>query len=66
MNKQNEIAQYLWNGGTLSVLKALHLFHTTELRKIVSRLKRKGMNIVSELVENLDTGDHYKEYWIAK
>ncbi len=48
--------------------KAFHLFHTTELRKIVSRLRRRGYDIRSE-VKHDETADGrkvtYNEYYIA-
>lgn len=44
---QREILRYFLLGGRLTVQKALRKFGTTELRKIVSRLKRKGFDISS-------------------
>jgi hypothetical protein len=41
-NPQREILAYLLAGGRLTVQKASRLFETTELRKIVSRLRRLG------------------------
>jgi hypothetical protein len=65
INKQKQIELYFKAGGTLTVQQAFHMFHTTELRKIVSRLRKNGMNIISELIDALN-GDQYKEYWLAK
>jgi hypothetical protein len=45
MKPKQDILAYLQNGGRLTVNKALRLFHTTELRKIVSRLRREGHSI---------------------
>lgn len=39
------ILAYFQQGGRLTVNKALRLFHTTELRKVVSRLRRQGHDI---------------------
>ena len=44
---QREILRYFLLGGRLTVQKAFRKFGTTELRKIVSRLKRKGFDISS-------------------
>lgn len=48
MTLQHNILAYFQQGGRLTVQKAFHLFHTTELRKIVSRLRRSGHNICSK------------------
>lgn len=47
-NPQTKILAYLVVGGRLTVRKAERLFHTTELRRIVSRLRRKGYTISSD------------------
>lgn len=49
-------------GGKLTVQQAFSRFHTTELRKIVSRLKRAGYNIADEWKER--NGVRFKEYFI--
>lgn len=48
MKVQHEILFALLAGERLTVQKAFRLFHTTELRKIVSRLRRRGYDIRSE------------------
>lgn len=40
-----EVLFSLLAGERLTVQKAFRLFHTTELRKIVSRLRRKGYDV---------------------
>lgn len=47
-NPQREILAYLLAGGRLTVQKASRMFETTELRKIISRLRRRGHPICSE------------------
>lgn len=42
---QREILAYLIKGGRLTVQKASRIFETTELRRIVSRLRKKGHTI---------------------
>lgn len=68
-NPQREILAYLLAGGRLTVQKASRLFETTELRKIVSRLRRRGQPI--EDVMHYDTTRtgrrvQFKEYFIKK
>ena len=45
---QARILAYFIRGGTLTVWKAMSKFGTTELRKIVTRLRRKGYIIVGD------------------
>lgn len=45
MNPKADILAYFRGGGRLTVNRALFLFHTTELRKVVSRLRREGHDI---------------------
>jgi len=61
-NSQKSIAAYFVNGGSLTVLLALDYFGTTELRRVVSRLKKQGLNIKSESVK----GQTYHRYYIGK
>lgn len=57
----DKIKAYFESGGKLTVLKALILFGTTELRSAVSKLKKRGMNLVSHQVK----GERFFEYWLA-
>ena len=65
---QNMILAHLQKGGKLTVNSALSLFRTTELRKVVSRLKRKGHDIRARWVFNTATPDGrptpHKEYFM--
>ena len=47
INIQKGILTYLKQGGRLTVKTAIMMFHTTELRKIVSRLRELGHRIGS-------------------
>lgn len=42
---QSKILAYLKAGGKLTVRKAERLYHTTELRRIISRLRKMGYSI---------------------
>lgn len=50
IDPQRQILAYFIGGGSLTVKKAWQLFGTTELRKVVSRLKDKGYPISSEWI----------------
>jgi len=62
--QQEGIKKCFEMGGRLTVQAAFSRFHTTELRKIVCRLKNAGMNIVSEYIEQ--NGSRFKQYWLEK
>ena len=63
---QARILAYFIRGGTLTVWKAMSKFGTTELRKIVTRLRRKGYIIVGDWCYSHDADRgrvvRYKEY----
>lgn len=63
---QARILAYFIRGGTLTVWKAMNKFGTTELRKIVTRLRRKGYIIVGDWCYSHDADRgrivRYKEY----
>lgn len=66
---QNNILTYLKQGGRLSVRKAERLFHTTELRRIISRLRKKGYAIASNRQEvTTEDGRHtrFNVYYIIQ
>lgn len=46
-NPQREVLAYFMKGGHLTVQAAIRMFDTTELRRIVSRLKHSGHAITS-------------------
>lgn len=60
------VLAYFIRGGTLTVCKALSKFGTTELRRIVTRLRRKGYIIVGDWCYTHDADRRrivrYKEY----
>lgn len=67
MDPQKRILAYFKEGGRLTVNKALYMFSTTELRKIVSRLRQAGHNITSQW--RTDTASdgrnvRFKEYYL--
>lgn len=63
---QSKILAYLKQGGRLTVQKASYLFSTTELRRIVSRLRERGYPIRDRrLNATLSDGRQvqFKEYY---
>lgn len=67
VNKQAQILQYLLDGKSLTVKGCQELFGTTELRKAISVLKRKGFAIVKDWECGIDRNGnptHYKRYSI--
>lgn len=59
--KQKRILAALQNGEHLTVLKMLRIAHTTEGRKAISRLRRKGFDIRSYKNE----GENYNHYYLV-
>jgi ACT domain-containing protein len=58
--KQRAILMAFQNGAHLTVQICFRMYHTTELRKVVTRLRRQGYNIVGEKLD----GKNYKTYWL--
>lgn len=68
-NPQREILAYLLSGGRLTVQKAARQFETTELRKVISRLRRKGYAICADkCYDKTRSGRNtqFNEYYIAQ
>lgn len=66
MNRKIELVEsYLMSGKPLTVLTCFNLFGTFELRKIVCRLKDKGIKIDSEWQINFNTKTRYKKYYLS-
>lgn len=66
---QSKILAYFKAGGRLTVRKAERLFCTTELRRIVSRLRRQGHAICSNKLSAVtEDGRHtqFNEYYMAQ
>lgn len=68
-NPQREILAYFLGGGKLTVQKAIRMFETTELRRIVSRLKDRGFPVVAETqYDTTKTGRRvrFNEYYMEQ
>jgi L-amino acid N-acyltransferase YncA len=60
MTPQSQVLAYMKAGNALTVQDCLRLFRTTELRRIVSRLKSAGNIIGGVTVE--ENGSRFKRY----
>ena len=65
-NLESKILDYLEQGNTLTNQIAWALFHTTELRVYVARLRKRGIVIEDEWREDVRTGARFKEYFVVK
>lgn len=69
MNKQEAIEAYMLLGAPITVAKAYSFFRTTELRKVISRMRKKGFVILHEDIEGFDANGYdckYREYWLDR
>jgi hypothetical protein len=64
MSQNQAILDYLKTGNTLTGLDGLKLFGTMKLASRISELRDEGIDIKDELIHDLNTGKHYKKYWI--
>lgn len=65
---QRAILDSLQRGERLTVQKAYHRFHTTELRKVISRLRKFGYIICANKITDRSAGGRtitYNEYYMA-
>ena len=63
MATQNEqIREYLEAGNTLTPLEALNLFGCFRLATRIFELKKQGLNILTDIVEDASTGKRYAKY----
>lgn len=64
--QKEKIREYLVNGGTLTPLDALEKFGCFRLATRIFELKKEGLDIRTEMVENEATGKRYAKYFIPK
>ena len=60
------IMDYLNTGNKLSVLEAVDLCHTVDLRRYITDIRRDGHNVKDEWCKNENTKKRFKRYWIEK
>ena len=56
------IREYLERGNSLTPMDALELFGCFRLATRIFELKREGLDIVTDMVENKATGKRYASY----
>lgn len=61
---ESKIKKHFEDGYSLTVVEALRYFNTIELRKFVSNLRRKGLDIKDEWVENSTSRKKFKRYFL--
>ena len=68
MKTENQILDYLMHDNSLTTLECQRQFHTSELRTYISRIIKRGFNVVSVWVKDTVDGKKvkYKRYKIAK
>lgn len=64
--QKEKIREYIVNGGTLTPLDALEKFGCFRLATRIFELKKEGLDIKTEMVENEATGKRYAKYFIPK
>lgn len=62
---QQKIKECLLLGMSLTVKDCLKLTHSTEMRRIISRLRKSGMNIGDKWCHD-SYGHKYKSYFLVK
>lgn len=62
---QDKVRNHLLSGLSITVQQCIRLTHSTELRRIISRLRKSGMNIKDRWYE-VNGKKEYKVYYLAK
>lgn len=62
-NTEDLILEYLLRGNSLTTLDCWRLFHTSELRHYIARIRKRGYDVKDEWLKT-DNGEHIKKYWI--
>lgn len=66
MTQREMIKKYLEEGHRLTPLDALRMFGCFRLATRIFELKKSGMNIVTEIVEDKQTGKRYARYELKR
>ena len=60
------ILEWLENGNKITDMKTVELCKSYRLSSIIFELRhRHGLNIQDRWIENEETGNRYKEYWLV-
>ncbi|MBQ8070208.1 MAG: hypothetical protein IJ202_05115 [Bacteroidales bacterium] len=60
------MARHLEAGYPITPLTALRLYHSFALKDIICKLRRSGYDIITEVVENEETGARFGKYQLNK
>jgi hypothetical protein len=68
MTQKQAIKKHLEGGGAITPLEALHYYGCFRLADIIFKLKKEGLDIVTNIVENGIGEDkkHFAEYHIRR
>jgi hypothetical protein len=64
ISQSQQILDYLKLGKSLTSLEALTAFGCLRLASRINDLIKQGYNIVSDRVEDKETGKHYSRYYL--
>lgn len=64
--QKEKIREHLVNGGTLTPLEVLEKFGCFRLATRVFELKKEGLDVKTQIIEDPATGKRYAEYYIPK
>lgn len=65
--KIKKVLNFLENGGIITDMKAVELCQSYRLSSIIYCLRHNyELNIQDRWVQNENTGNRYKEYWLVK
>ena len=60
------IRDYLESGHRLSPIEALNKFGCFRLASRINELRKQGLDIRTDIVENADNGKRWAEYWLHR
>ena len=63
-SKQNDIEKHLLTGQSITGLQAIDIFSVYRLSSVILRLRNKGHNIKTDMIES-ENGTIYGKYFIA-
>lgn len=65
--KIQKVLEYLENGGIITDAKAVEIAQSYRLSAIIYELRHhRGLNVQDRWVQNENTGNRYKEYWLIQ
>ena len=65
MNQNEKVLQYMQQNGSITTWEAISHLRITRLSARIKDLRDAGVHISGALHTNQETGDRWKEYWLA-